>query len=562
MTAVFITILNMSITASIVTLAVMLVRIPLKKAPKLFSYVLWGVVLFRLIFPFSIESAFSLMPTFTNVIPHEIALTQNHAMQTEGQSAEITAPSMNITTDTPLPIFGQENEVSPTFTLVEIAGYVWIFGFIVLLVYAAMRYISLKRRVCFATLVHDNIFETDKIKTPFVLGFINPKIYFPTNIDPTKHDYILKHEQIHIKRRDYLIKPFAYIVFAMHWFNPLMWIAYFLMSKDMEMSCDEAVLRKTDEDIRKNYSMSLLVLSVKRVSLLSPIAFSIGEGNVKERIANVLRFKKSARWITVVSVITVCVFLVGFSSDRVLALDVPFDLNNNTSINTTALRLTDWHTNDHGFRIANPEEVDEFGKAILSTYFSAFRHDWGDWNNATFFLTGGAFSLELYGNYSDTFTRPGGVSINIDGLGPSMRFHNPFLFHINSVTGELFSASYYPPIQFTMTNISPLAPGFEDTIIRGNELLFEAINAEYRKMLLNFSVGILEQSGFGGSDVVSIDFIRFVTGYPRDTFATKLTDSFIGIEVGVVHSNGKSAILTFLVAEEGFAIAGVIINFA
>jgi len=279
MTTMFITILNMSITASVVALAVMLARVPLKRAPKIFSYVLWSVVLFRLVFPFSIESVFSLMPA------------------SQSTNATVSAP----------------NSVGVFF---EVAGYIWLIGFIALLAYALIGYISLKRRVYFATLVRDNIFESDRINTPFVLGFISPKIYFPVTIDPSQHDYILKHEQIHIKRRDYLVKPFAYVVFAMHWFNPLMWISYFLMSKDMEMSCDEAVLREANEDIRNDYMTSLLSLSTKRVSLLNPIAFAFGESNVKERVVNVLFFKKPAKWIVAVSVLAVAFFLVGFASDR------------------------------------------------------------------------------------------------------------------------------------------------------------------------------------------------------------------------------------------------------
>ena len=221
MTAIFIAILNMSITASIVALAVIFVRVPLRKSPKVFSYALWGVVLFRLMFPFSIESIFSLMPTSANVISQEIVFTQSPAIQTSEQFADFAVPPVDVIANNILTLLGPESETSLAYALIEIAGYVWLLGFIVLLVYAAIGYIRLKRRVYFATLVRDNIFETDKIKTPFVLGAIRPKIYFPTTIDPSRYDYILKHEQIHIKRRDYLIKPFAYIVFALHWFNPL-----------------------------------------------------------------------------------------------------------------------------------------------------------------------------------------------------------------------------------------------------------------------------------------------------------------------------------------------------
>jgi len=332
MTALFITILNMSIAASVVTLAVMIVRIPLKKAPKIFSYVLWGVVLFRLVCPFSIESIFSLMPTSSNAIPQDITYAQNPAIQTGVQF--IDAP-INTAISNVLPFISTDNSINPINTIFEIAEYVWLFGFVSLLLYATIGYIRLKRRVYYATLVRDNIYETDKIKTPFVLGFIRPKIYMPIGIDPSQHDYILKHEQTHIRRRDYLIKPFAFIVFALHWFNPLMWAAYLLMSKDIEMSCDEAVLRKADEDIRGVYSSSLLNLSANRVSLLSPLAF--GESDVKSRIKNVLKFKKTSRVIIVLSMVFVAVFSMGFTMNRIPQINsggnVPDEIP--AAINTT-----------------------------------------------------------------------------------------------------------------------------------------------------------------------------------------------------------------------------------
>ena len=282
MIALFITILNMSITASIVALAVMLVRIPFRKVPKIFSYILWGAVLFRLVFPFSIESAFSLMPVFTNTISQEMIFSQFHAIQPSDIFIKNTLPMI-------------ENGINSASTILQVASLTWFCGFVVLLLYGIVGYISLKRRVYFATLLYKNVFQTDKIKAPFVLGLIRPNIYFPISIDSSQHDYILKHEQTHIKRRDYLIKPFAYMILAMHWFNPLIWLSYFLMSKDMEMSCDEVVLRKTNKDIRKDYSMSLLNLSIKNNNLLSPIVFAFGESNVKERVKNVLNFKKKIK---------------------------------------------------------------------------------------------------------------------------------------------------------------------------------------------------------------------------------------------------------------------------
>jgi len=320
MTAIFIIILNMSITASVVALVAMLVRIPLKKAPKIFSYALWGVVLFRLVCPFSIESNFSLMPTSSNTIPQDIIYSETPAIQTGVQLLDIPINAA-INNVFPLVISENNSNTNPTNNtnsiniILQISGYVWLFGFFVLMLCAAIGYIRLKRRVYYATLVRDNIFETDKIKTPFVLGFIRPKIYMPLGIELSQHDYILKHEQTHIRRRDYLIKPFAFVALALHWFNPIMWLTYFFMAKDMEMSCDESVLEKANGDIRGDYSYSLFNLSVKRSNLISPLAFS--ESNIKSRIKNVLNFKKHSRLIMTLAATLVIAVLIGGSLDRV-----------------------------------------------------------------------------------------------------------------------------------------------------------------------------------------------------------------------------------------------------
>ena len=378
MSYIFLTILNMSITASIVALTVMLVRIPLKKAPRIFSYALWGVVLFRLVCPMSVESRLSFMPAPTFVIPQDIVYSQtpaiqagmkivdapineaiNNALPPVGSEINGANSNISISSESSAPV-GQENNttlapkdaehaspmsgMNPIHAFFNIAAYVWLFGFAALLIYAVIGYIRLKRRVYFATLVRDSIYETDKIETPFVLGFIRPKIYVPTGIDPKQQCHILTHEYTHIKRRDYLIKPFAFIVFALHWFNPIMWAAYMLMSNDMEMSCDEAVLSKTSEDIRGVYSESLLNLSVGKFGLLTTLAF--GKSNVKSRVRNVLKFKKPSRGIVIAVAVLVAVLSAGFAVDR-------------TSNSSDALDWTDYELplDDDG---ENPEDHAEF----------------------------------------------------------------------------------------------------------------------------------------------------------------------------------------------------------
>jgi len=544
MTQVFITVLNMSITASIVALAVMLVRVPLKIAPKVFSYALWGVVILRLVLPFSIESVLSLMPATTNIIPIDIA-TSNMGTglgDTQGGMADIGT----------MPIIRQAAESNLIVNVVVIAGYVWLFGFILLLVHAVLGYISLKRRVRFATLVHDNIYETDNIKTPFVLGLICPKIYFPTTIDPQTHDYILRHEQIHIQRRDYIIKPFAYVVFALHWFNPLMWVAYFLMSKDMEMSCDEAVLRKTEVDIRRDYSMSLLGLSVKRVSLLSPIAFASGESNVKARISNVLRFKRAARRVTVASVIAVSVFLVGFSSDRILVTTAGANSGTLAEPATFDIDATDWDTNRHGEPVADHELSREISMYILGKYFSAFSHDWESWGTP-FSLSAHYSEVDMHGDPVEPWII-GRACESIEGA----RFFSPaMMFFIDAHTGVLDTVHYFPPTtDYIPTSYTPLAISIEEAYeIYGYgwhwPLTHRELCSNYLGTLKDFTLARLGESGFPTDAVTHID----------NSVGANFVNGFINVNIYVTFVNGTSAHLSFWAFDTHFAVSEVSIFF-
>lgn len=305
MISIFVTILNMNLTASVIVLSVLLIRMLLKKAPTIVSYLLWSVVLIRLVFLPSVEKGIHLDYTLQNIEAQYLNMNITNLQE------ELFHPiSTYIATQNTF--FANQTNINFDYRFFQLASLAWFVGFVLLLVYGIVGYIHLKRRVYFATLMKENIFVSDKIKTAFVLGIIRPKIYFPTNIDKEQYNYILKHEQIHIKRRDYLIKPFAYVVLTIHWFNPLIWLSYVLMSKDMEMSCDEAVLRNTTEDIRKEYASSLLDMSTHKKRILSPIAF--GEGNVKKRVMNVLNFNESKKWLMVVSIVTVCVFVVGIAN--------------------------------------------------------------------------------------------------------------------------------------------------------------------------------------------------------------------------------------------------------
>lgn len=297
MTDVFLTILNMSLTASYVIIFIILVRLPLKKAPKVISYVLWSVAAFRLLCPFSFESILSLVPMNTSPIPQNIMY-----QQTPQINSGITAVDSYVNRSLPSPIAGAS--ANPLQTCTRIGAYIWLLGIAVMLIYSVVSVLILKRGLKSARRTEGNIYEADNLKTPFVLGVFRPRIIIPAGLSAEEKSYIIRHEQTHIHRLDHIIKPFAFLVLSIHWFNPLVWIAFVLMSTDMELSCDERVLKEMGGDIKKAYSASLLSLATeKHIINGSPLAF--GEGNVRGRIKNVLNYKKPAFGVMAAAVIAV-----------------------------------------------------------------------------------------------------------------------------------------------------------------------------------------------------------------------------------------------------------------
>jgi beta-lactamase regulating signal transducer with metallopeptidase domain len=304
----FTTILNMSITASYVAVAIILVRLLLRKAPKIFSYALWAVVLFRLICPLSFTSAFSILGLL-NVNSQNNAGVLEYVSNDIGFMQEPTVQSgigsIDSTVNSSLPQTAPIASVNPMQIWMDVFSLIWLAGIVVLLSYSVISYIKIKRQLLTATLVKDNIYESDLIGTAFVCGFIHPKIYVPVNVGDADLSYILEHERTHIRRRDYLIKPFAFFALILHWFNPLMWLSFALMSRDMEMSCDESVLQKISQDAKGGYSSSLLSLSVKRTGLFAANPLAFGESHVKARIKNVLNYKKPVFWVIIASVVVI-----------------------------------------------------------------------------------------------------------------------------------------------------------------------------------------------------------------------------------------------------------------
>ena len=297
MEALFLKILNMSITASYVILAILLLRLLLSKAPKKYSYILWSAAAFRLCCPISFQSIFSL---FNLKIFHMPALSGSPVSELKyipeniGSMAQPTITTgispANTLINKLLPEATPMYSVNPMQLLILEGMALWFIGMTVLLLYSIVSFIRLRLRMDHAVLLAGNVYQSDRVRSPFILGLVRPKIYIPFGLDAQTQDSVLTHERYHIRRGDPFVKMFAFILLVIHWFNPLCWIAFRLMSRDMEMSCDEKVL-SLNAGIRTSYSTSLLSFAAnRRFPTPSPLAF--GESGVKQRIKNVLNWKK------------------------------------------------------------------------------------------------------------------------------------------------------------------------------------------------------------------------------------------------------------------------------
>lgn len=303
----FVQILNMSFTAGIVILFVLAARLLLKKTPKIFSYALWSVVLFRLVSPFSFESLLSLLPNNAAPISGDILYGQTPQINTG-----IAGIDNVVNSTLPAPVVGAS--VNPLQIWTFIGEIVWLVGIAVLLFYSVLSLIRLQNQLKNAVHEKENVYLAEHLATPFVLGIIRPKIYLPATLSREEKQYILLHEQIHIRRFDHVVRVLSFLVLCVHWFNPLVWLAFFLCGKDMEMSCDEAVIKRLGNDVKKDYSSSLLTLATgKRIVSGIPLAF--GEGDTRGRIKNVLRFKKPVFWVTVIAVLAVIALCVGLMAN-------------------------------------------------------------------------------------------------------------------------------------------------------------------------------------------------------------------------------------------------------
>ncbi|NLB45430.1 MAG: M56 family metallopeptidase, partial [Clostridiaceae bacterium] len=303
MDQIFLTVLNMSITATYVLLVVLILRLLLKRAPKWISYALWSVVLFRLVSPFSFISSFSLLSRFirSSAITGQIEYIPTDIIAADVPKVDVGIPAFNSLINDALPWSANSLQ-----GVIVIGNAIWLAGFASMLVYSVVSYIRLKRRISSATRISGNVYESDKVESPFVCGFFKPGIYLPVSLSATNQAFVLQHELTHLKRFDHVIKPFAFLVLAIHWFNPMIWLAYRLMSRDMEMSCDERVVQELNHDDKADYGGALVQLAMKRpIFSGSPLAF--GESATMGRVRNILNYRKPAFWVTIVVVLTLII---------------------------------------------------------------------------------------------------------------------------------------------------------------------------------------------------------------------------------------------------------------
>ncbi len=313
----FLKVLNMSIMAGYCVLIVCALRVLLRRLPKLYSYVLWAVVYFRLVCPVSFESVFSLIRVKPQTFP--VNMTAKEAPQVIDEIRPV-----EIVEETGTLAYVGQAQPEPAGNSIELllfaASVVWLLVAAGLLLHGVMSVYRLRKQLANAVCITENIYEAKGLETPFVLGVVKPHIYVPADVKNRQREIVLAHEKIHIRRRDYLVKQGAFFISCIHWFNPLVWLAFYLMCKDMEMSCDESVIRSMGKEVKKEYSESLLALASGR-QFVNGSQLAFGERGIKSRIKNVLSYRRQAVWASVLLAVLVAGVMVGLALNPVEAAE-------------------------------------------------------------------------------------------------------------------------------------------------------------------------------------------------------------------------------------------------
>ncbi len=309
MAEIFLKFVNMSISAGWVVLAVLFLRLLFKKAPRWICVILWGIVAVRLVCPISVESVMSLIPSAETVSP-DIMTSPSPEIHTGFSMLNSAINPVIGASFAPDPI----ESANPLQIWIPVFAGIWVMGMVFLLGYTLISYVRLKKKIGTAILLRENIYESENVPSPFVLGVVKPRIYLPFGMKNEETELVIAHEKAHIRRKDHLWKPLGFLLLSLHWFNPLMWLAYALLCRDIEIACDEKVIRALDSEARADYSRVLLSCSINRKIIAAcPLAF--GEVGVKDRIKSVLSYKKPAFWIAVVAVIGCILLAICFLTD-------------------------------------------------------------------------------------------------------------------------------------------------------------------------------------------------------------------------------------------------------
>ncbi|MBR4295785.1 MAG: hypothetical protein IKT56_02975 [Clostridia bacterium] len=365
MSQIFLNIINMSISASYIVVAVMLLRLMLKKAPKWITVLLWGIVAVRLICPFSLESVLSLIPS-AEVVSPDIMMDRTPEIHT----------GITVVNSVVNPIISEKFTPDPTASAnplqiwIPIFTAIWLVGVISLLIYTIISYIRIRRKVGTAVLLRDNIYQSENVVSPFVLGLIKPKIFLPFHMNEKEMAHVVSHEQAHIRRKDHLWKPFGFLLLTLHWFNPLMWLGYILLCRDIELACDEKVIGVLGNEARADYSEALLSCSVNR-RMVSACPLAFGEVGVKNRVKSVLSYKKPAFWIIIVAVISCIVVAVCFLTDPKEKIYGETDVAN---LNETQISLMEKYPEYFGLDATDGLDVYVWQMAPNSYYFGLLSH--------------------------------------------------------------------------------------------------------------------------------------------------------------------------------------------
>lgn len=304
MSALFLKILNLSIIAGWITLAIVILRPLLKKAPKAITVALWALVAIRLLFPFSIESVISLIPS-AETVPPEIVYAEEPAIHSGIATANTIINPVISENLAPTP----EASVNPMQILVSVASVVWVVGMVAMAIYAAVSYLRIRLKVRASIPMGERIRICDEIPSPFILGILRPRIYLPSDLEESQKAHVIAHEEAHLRRKDHWWKPLGFALLTVYWFHPLLWVAYILLCRDIELACDEKVIQNMEPQEKAAYSKVLLSCSAPR-RMISACPLAFGEVGVKKRIKAILHYKKPAFWFVVIAVV-ICVVCTG-----------------------------------------------------------------------------------------------------------------------------------------------------------------------------------------------------------------------------------------------------------